>query len=389
MILFGAGLPTPPSRGGMKKKHKRETNNVASKLWVATRKGLFGLERRGGSGDEWEIATKAFLGDNVSLVLPDARDGALYAALSLGHFGAKLRRSDDRGATWTECAVPEYPKGDAETAPALKQFWSLEAAGPCVEDGLWAGTAPGGLFLSRDRGATWELNRPLWERPERSKWFGGGTEHPAIHSVSVDPRDPRCVTVAVSCGGVSQTRDGGATWASRADGMFAEYMPPDQQRDPDVQDPHCLVRCDAAPDALWVAHHNGVFRSTDDATSWQNITGIKPSCFGFTVAVHPRDPQTAWFVPAVKDESRYPVDGRFVVARTRDGGLTSEVLTRGLPTETSYDIVFRHALAVDSTGNTLAAGSTTGHLWTTDNGGDDWCQLTAHLPPIYAVRFGD
>ncbi|MBC8114698.1 MAG: exo-alpha-sialidase [Candidatus Saccharimonas sp.] len=361
---------------------------MQSKLWVATRKGLFGLERRGGSGGGWTIAKTAFLGDNVSLVLPDARDGSVYAALGLGHFGAKLRRSDDGGATWTECAVPEYPKGDAETAPALKQFWSLEAAGPCVEDGVWAGTAPGGLFLSRDRGATWELNRPLWDRPERSKWFGGGTEHPAIHSIGVDPRDPRCVTVAVSCGGVAQTRDGGATWASRSEGMFAEFMPPDQQRDPDIQDPHGMVQCVAAPDCLWVQHHNGIFRSTDHAASWQHITGIKPSCFGFAVAVHPHDPQTAWFVPAVKDESRFPVDGRFVVSRTRDGGLTSEVLTRGLPTETSYDIVYRHGLAIDATGNSLATGSTTGHLWTTDNGGDDWQQLTAFLPPIYCVRFG-
>ena len=50
-------------------------------------------------------------------------------------------------------------------------------------------------------------------------------------------------------------------------------------------------------------------------------------------------------------------------------------------------IVFRHALAIDATGNTLAAGSTTGHLWTTDNGGDDWQQLPVHLPPIYAARF--
>lgn len=184
-----------------------------------------------------------------------------------------------------------------------------------------------------------------------------------------------------------QTRDGGATWASRADGMFAEFMPPDQQRDPDIQDPHCLTQCTATPDSMWVAHHNGVFRTTDNAASWQHITGIKPSCFGFAVAVHPRDSQTAWFVPAVKDESRYPVDGRFVVARTRDGGLSCDVLTRGLPTGASYDIVFRHALAIDATGNTLAAGSTTGHLWTTDNGGDDWQQLPVHLPPIYAARF--
>jgi hypothetical protein len=169
--------------------------------------------------------------------------------------------------------------------------------------------------------------------------------------------------------------------------MFAEFMPPERREDPNIQDPHCLVACPGVPNAMWVAHHNGIFRTTDGAASWQNVTGIRPSCFGFAVAVHPRDPQTAWFVPAKKDESRFPVDARFVVARTRDGGQTCDVLTRGLPTEPSYDIVYRHALSIDATGNGLAMGTTTGHLWVTDNGGDEWQKIAGYLPPIYAVRF--
>ena len=34
-----------------------------------------------------------------------------------------------------------------------------------------------------------------------------------------------------------------------------------------------------------------------------------------------------------------------------------------------------------------AMGSTTGALWTTDNAGDTWNLLTAHLPPIYQILF--
>ena len=47
--------------------------------------------------------------------------------------------------------------------------------------------------------------------------------------------------------------------------------------------------------------------------------------------MHPNDPDTAWFVPGISDEKRYPVDGRVVVNRTRDGGRSFETLTRGLP----------------------------------------------------------
>ena len=108
-------------------------------------------------------------------------------------------------------------------------------------------------------------------------------------------------------------------------------MPPDKQFEENVQDPHLLAQCLANPDVLWVQHHNGIFRSTDSATSWSEITGVKPSAFGFPVAVHPKDPDTAWFVPGISDEKRYPVDGRVVVNRTRDGGRSFETLTRGLP----------------------------------------------------------
>jgi hypothetical protein len=109
--------------------------------------------------------------------------------------------------------------------------------------------------------------------------------------------------------------------------------------------------------------------------------------FGFAVAVHPRDPDTAWFVPAIKDERRIPVDGKLVVARTRDGGASFEVLSRGLPTEPSFDLVYRHGLAIDATGERLAFASTTGGLWITENGGDAWSMLPARLPPVLAVAF--
>jgi hypothetical protein len=168
--------------------------------------------------------------------------------------------------------------------------------------------------------------------------------------------------------------------------MFAEYMPPERRDDPLVQDVHRLVQCASSPDALWVQHHNGVFRSVDAGASWTSVT-VPPSVFGFAVAVHPRDPRTAWFVPAVKDEKRVPVDGRLVVSRTRDGGATFDVLTEGLPDELAYDLVYRHGLAIDATGDRLAFGSTTGGLWLTEDGGDRWMQVPARLPPILAVTF--
>jgi hypothetical protein len=77
---------------------------MSTRLLAATRKGLFTVERTGPG--RWQVAGSAFLGDHVPMVLPDPRDGSIYAALEHGHFGTKLHRSSDHGATWQEIGVP-------------------------------------------------------------------------------------------------------------------------------------------------------------------------------------------------------------------------------------------------------------------------------------------
>jgi len=364
---------------------------MSERLLVATRKGLFDW-RRDGAG--WRVAATRFLGDNVTLAHRDPRDGAVYAALDHGHFGVKLHRSDDDGETFSEVAAPAYPEqparpeGERPDVPwKLKLIWELTHGGPDQPGLLWAGTIPGGLFVSRDRGDSWELVRSLWDDPGRRRWFGGGADQPGIHSVCVDPRDSARVTVGVSCGGVWVSEDAGASWTLRADGMRAAFMPPDRAHDPGIQDPHRLAMCRARPEVIWAQHHNGIFRTTDGSASWTELTDVAPSAFGFGAAVHPEDPDTAWFVPAIKDEHRIPVDGRVVVNRTRDGGRSFEALTEGLPQEHAYDLVYRHALDVCGEGRRLAMGSTTGSLWVSEDQGDTWAHLSAHLPPVYAVRF--
>jgi photosystem II stability/assembly factor-like uncharacterized protein len=226
----------------------------------------------------------------------------------------------------------------------------------------------------------------LWSVPERERWFGGGYDDAGIHSISPDPRDPARVFVAISCGGVWDSTDAGASWALRGEGLVATYAPPDAANDRAIQDPHRVARCAAAPDVMWMQHHCGMFRSTDAGATW---TQLRPpgDDFGFAVAAHPGDPATAWFVPAIKDEIRMPRDGALAVTRTRDGGKTFETLRGGLPQRDAFDLVYRHGLDVDATGTRLAMGSTTGALWVSDTAGEYWRLVNAHLPPIYTVAF--
>jgi hypothetical protein len=354
------------------------------RAWAATRKGLFELRR---TADAWAIHRVSFLAEPVSMLLPPQADGRMLAALNLGHFGVKLHASDDEGATWQEVATPAYPpqpEGAEGVAWKLVQVWSLEAAHGTV----WAGTLPGGLFRSADFGRSWSLVESLWDRPERAQWFGGGYDVPGIHSICPHPQRPAEVLVGISCGGAWVTRDDGATWALQADGMRAAYMPPEGAGDPNIQDPHRIERCAAQPDVLWCQHHNGIWRSTDNAASWQEVTTAPLTNFGFGVAAHPTDADTAWFAPAQKDERRVPVDAALMVNRTRDGGRSFDTLRSGLPQQHCYDLVYRHGLAVAGDGQHLLMGSTTGGLWASSDGGDTWHTVSHTLPPIHAVRFG-
>jgi hypothetical protein len=357
-------------------------------LLVGTRKGLFSIDR---GATSYAVADVAFLGVPVTAVLHDVRDRTTYAALDHGHFGTKLHRRDPSADSFTEIAAPAYPEppdGTADAGPAwaTQMVWTIEAGHPDRPDALWAGTIPGGLFRSPDRGDSWELVRGLWDQPSRTEWFGGGYDAPGIHSVSVDPRDADAVLVGISCGGAWRTGDDGATWAV-GKGMRAAFVPPDRTFDPVIQDPHRLARCTASPDVVWCQHHNGIFRSTDGGSTFTEITDNPVSAFGFAVAAHPRDPLTAWFVPAVSDEQRIPVDGRVVITRTRDAGETFDVLGNGLPDQDAYHLVYRHALAVDDRGERLAIASTTGSLWVSEDAGDSWAHVTSALPPVACVRW--
>ena len=367
--------------------------NTPRHLLVSTRKGLFVLTR---GAQAWQIERTAFLGDKVTLTGVDPRDGSWYAALDLGHFGCKLHRSTDQGRSWNELAVPTYaaedtvPVGDGkpELPATLKLIWAFAAGGANEPGRLWLGTSPGGLFRSDDHGQSWELMRALWDREERKGWFGGGYDAPGIHSICVDPRDATCLRVAISCGGVWLSDDSGNSFRLSAEGMRAEYMPPDNAYDQNIQDPHLMVQCQSHPDTLWVQHHNGIFRSDDGAAHWHEITNVQPSVFGFAVAVHPTDPNKAWFVPAIKDQLRIPVNGELVVTRTSDAGKSFEILRTGLPQKHAYDLIYRHGMAIDATGNTLAIGSTTGGLWVSEDQGERWQAVEARLPPVFAVGFG-
>jgi hypothetical protein len=167
-----------------------------------------------------------------------------------------------------------------------------------------------------------------------------------------------------------------------------------------VGDNVTLVMHDPRNDTLYAALNHGHFgiklhRSTDRGETWTEVATPQypPMPEGYVPKPIPFFNKTLdWALKLIwgfanKDEKRCPLDGRVVVNRTRDGGKTFETLRRGLPQEYPYDLVYRHGLDIDESGNRLAFGSTTGSVWVSEDAGDSWQAVSSNLPPVYAVRF--
>ena len=355
-------------------------------LIVSTSKGLI-VYKNGPNG--WTFERETFLGLPVSLTHVDPHTSRWWAALAHKHWGQKLHYSTDQGGGWQEVRAPRYPAG-AEVAPGLpatlRYIWAISHGGADRPGHLWIGTEPGGLFHSTDFGEHFELVQSLWDHPSRQEhWFGGGRDQAGIHSVVVDPRDSNHVYIAVSCAGVFETVDGGKSWLPRNKGLRADYLPDPY---PEVgHDPHLLLACASQPEVMWQQNHCGVFRSVDGGKNWQDITDPSGlNYYGFSLGIDHANPEKAWVIPAQSDKIRVAVDTALCVCRTEDGGKSWQVCRQGLPQQHAYDIVLRHALAVD--GENLAFGTNAGNLFVSEDGGDSWQSISHHLPKISAVCFG-
>jgi hypothetical protein len=366
------------------------TKKDGPRLLVGTRKGVFTFTKK---KKGWKLAHHGQVGEPIPYVFHDARTDSTWCSIDHGHWGQKLARSRDGGLTYEAVAEPKYPV-DAEIKPGkpavLRYLWVLAPGHASEPDTLYIGTEPGGLFVSRDDGATFEIVEGLWNHPSRmEKWMGGGRDEPGVHSVLVDARDARRIVVAISTAGVFESKDKGASWTPRNVGLVAGYAP---DTSPEVgHDAHFVEWCDAKPDVVWQQNHWGIYRSTDGTHTWKAVHEAEKkgrrrlAYFGFPIAADALDPKTAWIVPAEADQKRQAIDGALRVMRTEDGGKSWIDLRRGLPDENAHDVVYRHALDVQD--DDVAFGSTTGNVYVSDDRGDSWRELGHNFPPVYCVRF--
>jgi photosystem II stability/assembly factor-like uncharacterized protein len=363
---------------------------------VATRKGAW-LYRSDPARKTWRADGPHFLGHIINHVVLDPRDGrTLLAAAKTGHLGPTVFRSTDLGRTWKEAAKPPAfgKAANGEQGRSVDHTFWLTPAHANEPDVWYAGTSPQGLFRSEDGGVTWEPFSSVNDDPQYREWMGsvqdGTPDGPKMHSIIVDPRDPKHLYFAMSGGGVHETRDKGRTWAPLVKGL--EVVEGFDPATITFHDPHCVRLCPSNPDRLYQQNHCGIYRLDRPSNEWVRIGRKMPKDIGdigFPMVVHPRDANAAWV---------FPMDGQTVWPRmsiggvpsafgTSDGGKTWQRLDKGLPKRQAWWTVKRQAMGADAQDPVgLYFGTTSGELWMSRDEGKRWGLMAQHLPEIYAVE---
>ncbi|HEU0317614.1 MAG TPA: hypothetical protein VFR49_09820 [Solirubrobacteraceae bacterium] len=351
-----------------------------TEVLAATKKGLFVLE--GDPGGAFELTARAFAGEPVEYAVRDHRTRRLLASVTSPFYGPKVWYADgDPAGAWERADGVALPDGGPT---ALERIWVIvpgEAGGA-----LYAGGDPGVLFESLDAGATWALNRPLWDHPTRPSWEPGGGGL-CLHSIVTWPGDPDRLAVGISAAGVWLTDDGGRTWTRGNDGLVARYLPVEARAASTNLCVHSLHRAAARPERMFMQFHGGVYRSDDAGRSWSDIGSGLPSDFGFPMVVDPADPDSAYVIPLAADVDRIPPGARLNVYETRDAGASWTARGDGLPARHAYLTVLRHAFARAGAGPALELyfGATSGDVFGSPDGGASWSAVASMLPPVYAV----
>ena len=385
------------------------------RVLVGTKKGAFILNSDG-KREKWDVSGPLFAGwEMYHLKGSPADPNRIYASQTSGWFGQVIQRSDDGGKTWHQPGTPKgeetgpggQPKGESnkfvyDTSPEtgapmtthqfydgkphpweFKRVWHLEPS-LTDPDTVYAGVEDAAIFRSTDGGTSWHELAGLRGHGTGPKWQPGAGGM-CLHTIILDPSDPKRIWIAISAAGAFRTDDGGKTWKPINRGLRSQYIP-----DPNAEVGHCvhhIAMNPKKPGTLFMQKHWDVMRSDDAGDNWKEISGNLPTDFGFVIDVHAHEPETIYVVPIKSDGEHYVHEGKLRVFRSKTGGNEWEPLTKGLPQKDCYVDVLRDAMAVDTLDKCgIYFGTTGGQVYCSADSGDSWTPIVRDLPSVLSVE---
>ncbi len=362
------------------------------RVLAGTKKGAFILTADG-KRKKWEVSGPHFAGWEIYHMKGSPADpDRIYASQTSGWFGQVMQRSSDGGKTWEAVGNKFAYTGtpgthqwyDGTPHPwEFKRVWHIE---PSLKDPntVYAGIEDAAIFKSTDGGTNWKELPGLRGHGTGPDWTPGAGGM-CLHTILLDPKDPKRIFVAISAAGAFRTDDGGETWKPINQGLRSNHIP-----DPKAEVGHCVHRIamhKSKPKTLFMQKHWDVMRSDDAGDSWREVSGNLPTDFGFVIDVHAHKPETIYVVPIKSDSEHFPIGGKLQVFRSTTGGNEWEPLKKGLPQKNCYVNVLRDAMAIDTLDKCgVYFGTTGGQIYCSADSGDSWGAIARDLPAVLSVE---
>src|SRR6478735_6036364 len=214
------------------------------RVLVGTRKGAFILTADG-KRQNWDVAGPHFGGWEIYHLKGSPADpDRIYASQTSGWFGQKVQRSDDGGKTWQPVGDKFVYEGTTTTHQwydgtqhpwEFKRIWHVEPS-LTDPDTAYAGAEDAAIFKTTDGGKTWKELSGL--RKVKADLWQPGAGGMAVHTILLDPKNPKRIYIAISAAGAFRTDDGGKTWRAINKGLKSNFELPD----PDAEVGHCVHR---------------------------------------------------------------------------------------------------------------------------------------------------
>jgi hypothetical protein len=131
--------------------------------------------------------------------------------------------------------------------------------------------------------------------------------------------------------------------------------------------------------------HQEVYWRDPGETTWTFRTPGLPSDFGFSAAIHPQDPKTAWCIP-LDGMKRTAKEPGIAVFKTSDRGATWQRQDTGLPKDAPLESLREgmHTDLFDDVG--VYFGTANGDVYASLNEGKSWDRIAQYLPYVTSVH---
>ena len=319
-----------------------QTNDSRRRIYVGTHDGVCALNTSDG-GLTWERGKMTPLANAAArLSVSPVEPGRAYLAA----YEAGVFKTEDGGGTWRH--LSSYPTGYAHSVLA-------HLNDPEV---LFVGSEPAAIFRSGDGGETWEECAGFQAVPESTQWNFHGDRLSHVRELRTAPGDPDTMYAGVEVGGIVKSRDGGKSWA-QMQGLH--------------DDIHLVDISRANPNRVYVATAQAPYRSDDGGDHWDLINNGLERRYTLHISAAPHDADLV--LVAVSTNARR---GEPQFYRSTNGG-SEWKLIETVGNGDDMVVVIDWDPIIE---NRVYAGTDSGKIFSSDDGGQQWKPVQVDLPNI-------